>query len=141
VDDDQPSLAALLRAAAARDRSAGRASAAAAAAAPRHRARVPAGRPLPATAAGPLLRADADVGGARALRPPPPRHAARLGSAGGDAVREPLRRIFDVTVAATVLALTSPLLLIAMLAIRLETPGSPIYRQRRVGKDGVPFDV
>jgi len=56
-------------------------------------------------------------------------------------VREPLRRIFDVTVAATVLALTSPLLLIAMLAIRLETPGSPIYRQRRVGKDGVPFDV
>ena len=25
--------------------------------------------------------------------------------------------------------------------IRLESPGSPIYRQRRVGRDGEPFDV
>jgi lipopolysaccharide/colanic/teichoic acid biosynthesis glycosyltransferase len=28
-----------------------------------------------------------------------------------------------------------------MVAIRLETPGHPIYRQRRVGKDGREFDV
>jgi lipopolysaccharide/colanic/teichoic acid biosynthesis glycosyltransferase len=28
-----------------------------------------------------------------------------------------------------------------MLAIRLESRGSPIYRQRRVGKDGVPFEM
>jgi lipopolysaccharide/colanic/teichoic acid biosynthesis glycosyltransferase len=27
------------------------------------------------------------------------------------------------------------------LAIRLETKGHPIYRQRRIGKDGAPFDV
>jgi lipopolysaccharide/colanic/teichoic acid biosynthesis glycosyltransferase len=28
-----------------------------------------------------------------------------------------------------------------VIAIRLESPGSPIYRQRRVGKDGRAFDV
>jgi lipopolysaccharide/colanic/teichoic acid biosynthesis glycosyltransferase len=56
-------------------------------------------------------------------------------------VPEPLRRAFDVLVSATVLLLTSPILLGAMLAIRLESPGHPIYRQRRVGQDGAPFDV
>jgi lipopolysaccharide/colanic/teichoic acid biosynthesis glycosyltransferase len=52
-----------------------------------------------------------------------------------------LRRAFDIVVAATLLVLTSPILLVAIVAIRLETPGHPIYRQRRVGKDGVPFDM
>ena len=28
-----------------------------------------------------------------------------------------------------------------MAAIRLESPGRPIYRQRRVGKDGAPFEM
>jgi lipopolysaccharide/colanic/teichoic acid biosynthesis glycosyltransferase len=54
---------------------------------------------------------------------------------------EPLRRLFDVAVSATVLLLTSPIVLAALLAIRLESRGHPIYRQRRVGKDGAPFDV
>ena len=54
---------------------------------------------------------------------------------------EPLRRIFDVAVSATVLLLTSPIVLGALIAIRLESRGHPIYRQRRVGKDGAPFDV
>jgi lipopolysaccharide/colanic/teichoic acid biosynthesis glycosyltransferase len=56
-------------------------------------------------------------------------------------VPEPLRRAFDVLVSGTVLLLSSPLLGLALLAIRLESPGHPIYRQRRVGKDGEPFDV
>jgi lipopolysaccharide/colanic/teichoic acid biosynthesis glycosyltransferase len=51
------------------------------------------------------------------------------------------RRAFDVAVAGTALALAAPFLLLAMLAIRLESPGSPIYRQRRVGRDGRAFDV
>jgi lipopolysaccharide/colanic/teichoic acid biosynthesis glycosyltransferase len=51
------------------------------------------------------------------------------------------RRAFDVVVAATALTLAAPFLLLAVVAIRLETPGSAIYRQRRVGKDGRPFDV
>ena len=52
-----------------------------------------------------------------------------------------IRRAFDVVVAATALALTSPILAIAIVAIRLESKGHPIYRQRRIGKDGEPFDV
>jgi lipopolysaccharide/colanic/teichoic acid biosynthesis glycosyltransferase len=56
-------------------------------------------------------------------------------------MREPLRRAFDVLVAGAVLLVTAPLLLAAMIAIRLESPGHPIYRQRRVGRDGAPFDV
>jgi lipopolysaccharide/colanic/teichoic acid biosynthesis glycosyltransferase len=56
-------------------------------------------------------------------------------------VTEPLRRVFDVLVSATVLVLTSPLVALAILAIRLESKGHPIYRQHRVGKDGAPFDV
>ncbi len=54
---------------------------------------------------------------------------------------EPLRRIFDVLVSATVLLLTSPIVALAIVAIRLESKGHPIYRQHRVGKDGAPFDV
>jgi lipopolysaccharide/colanic/teichoic acid biosynthesis glycosyltransferase len=52
-----------------------------------------------------------------------------------------LRRAFDVAVAGSVLVLTSPILALAIVAIRLETPGHPIYRQRRIGRDGEPFDV
>jgi len=51
------------------------------------------------------------------------------------------RRAFDVAVAATALALSSPLLAIAIVAIRVESRGHPIYRQRRVGRDGREFDV
>jgi lipopolysaccharide/colanic/teichoic acid biosynthesis glycosyltransferase len=51
------------------------------------------------------------------------------------------RRAFDVAVAVTVLALTSPLVALALIAIRLESRGNPIYRQRRVGLDGREFDV
>jgi lipopolysaccharide/colanic/teichoic acid biosynthesis glycosyltransferase len=56
-------------------------------------------------------------------------------------MREPLRRAFDVLLSATVLIVTSPILLLAIVAIRLESKGHPIYRQHRVGRDGAPFDV
>jgi lipopolysaccharide/colanic/teichoic acid biosynthesis glycosyltransferase len=56
-------------------------------------------------------------------------------------VTEPLRRIFDVFVSAAVLTVTAPIVALAILAIRLESKGHPIYRQHRVGKDGAPFDV
>ena len=35
----------------------------------------------------------------------------------------------------------APVIAVAMLAIRLESRGHPIYRQRRVGKDGREFDL
>jgi len=50
-------------------------------------------------------------------------------------------RAFDVAIASIALVLSSPLLLLAIVAIRLESKGSPIYRQRRVGKDGQPFEM
>jgi len=52
-----------------------------------------------------------------------------------------VKRVFDVLGAAAVLVLTAPVLGFACLAVRLETPGSPIYRQRRVGKNGKHFDL
>lgn len=52
-----------------------------------------------------------------------------------------IRRAFDVVVAGAALVVTAPLIAAAMLAVRLESPGHPIYRQRRVGRDGRPFDV
>jgi lipopolysaccharide/colanic/teichoic acid biosynthesis glycosyltransferase len=51
------------------------------------------------------------------------------------------RRLFDLVVAATALVVTSPIMLAALITIRIESPGSPVYRQRRVGRDGAPFEV
>jgi lipopolysaccharide/colanic/teichoic acid biosynthesis glycosyltransferase len=51
------------------------------------------------------------------------------------------KRALDVVVAGGLLALSAPLLAIATVLIRLETHGHPIYRQRRVGLDGEPFDL
>jgi lipopolysaccharide/colanic/teichoic acid biosynthesis glycosyltransferase len=52
-----------------------------------------------------------------------------------------IRRAVDVLVAGIGLVVTAPIVLVAMLVIRLESHGHPIYRQRRVGKDGVEFDM
>ena len=52
-----------------------------------------------------------------------------------------MSRALDVVVASVALVLAAPLLLVALVAIRLESPGSPIYRQRRVGRDGEPFEL
>jgi lipopolysaccharide/colanic/teichoic acid biosynthesis glycosyltransferase len=51
------------------------------------------------------------------------------------------KRALDVVVAGTLLTLSAPLLAAATVLIRLETHGHPIYRQRRVGLDGEPFDL
>jgi exopolysaccharide biosynthesis polyprenyl glycosylphosphotransferase len=50
-----------------------------------------------------------------------------------------LKRCADVAVAAMVLVITAPLLLVIAVAIRIDSPGSALYRQRRAGKDGDPF--
>ncbi|MEA2374283.1 MAG: hypothetical protein QOD53_746 [Thermoleophilaceae bacterium] len=52
-----------------------------------------------------------------------------------------MNRALDALVAAVGLLVTAPLLAAAMLAIRLESRGSPIYRQRRVGMNGKPFEM
>jgi lipopolysaccharide/colanic/teichoic acid biosynthesis glycosyltransferase len=52
-----------------------------------------------------------------------------------------IRRAVDVLVSACVLALSAPMLALAALAIRLESAGPVIYRQRRCGLHGREFDV
>ena len=52
-----------------------------------------------------------------------------------------MRRAFDVIAALIGLILTSPFILAAMIAIRIESKGSPVYRQQRIGKDGAPFEM
>lgn len=52
-----------------------------------------------------------------------------------------MRRLFDVVAASAILAISAPVVLLAILAIRLESHGHPIYRQRRVGRDGHEFDM
>jgi lipopolysaccharide/colanic/teichoic acid biosynthesis glycosyltransferase len=51
------------------------------------------------------------------------------------------KRWLDVAITAAALVPVAPVLGIAAVAIRLESHGHPIYRQRRVGKDGHAFDV
>jgi lipopolysaccharide/colanic/teichoic acid biosynthesis glycosyltransferase len=52
-----------------------------------------------------------------------------------------IRRIVDVVVSAAVLILLFPVFLVVAMVIRLDSPGSVIYRARRVGKDGRPFQM
>jgi lipopolysaccharide/colanic/teichoic acid biosynthesis glycosyltransferase len=50
-------------------------------------------------------------------------------------------RALDVALASLGLLLSGPFLAVAMIAIRLESRGPAIYRQRRIGKDGQPFEL
>ena len=52
-----------------------------------------------------------------------------------------IRRMFDILVSTAALALSSPMLLAAIVAIKLESRGPAIYRQRRSGLRGAPFDM
>lgn len=56
-------------------------------------------------------------------------------------INQLLRRSFDFVVATTVLLVTTPLLILVIIAIRFESKGSPIFTQLRIGKDGHPFHV
>jgi lipopolysaccharide/colanic/teichoic acid biosynthesis glycosyltransferase len=51
------------------------------------------------------------------------------------------KRVLDVVVAGTALVVCAPVLAAAAALVRLETHGHAIYRQRRVGRDGEPFEL
>jgi putative colanic acid biosynthesis UDP-glucose lipid carrier transferase len=53
----------------------------------------------------------------------------------------PVKRLLDVVIAGFSLLLFLPLLAVVMLVIRLESPGSPIFRQRRTGYRGKVFTI
>jgi exopolysaccharide biosynthesis polyprenyl glycosylphosphotransferase len=50
-----------------------------------------------------------------------------------------IKRGFDLVGSALALALLSPLLLMIAIAIKLDSPGPVLYRQRRAGRYGKPF--
>jgi exopolysaccharide biosynthesis polyprenyl glycosylphosphotransferase len=51
------------------------------------------------------------------------------------------KRLFDVVTAAAGLVVASPLIALSALAVKLEDRGPVLYRQTRVGKDGVDFEL
>ena len=51
------------------------------------------------------------------------------------------KRLVDMVVGSTVLILASPIMLLASLAILIETGAPILYRQRRIGLDGIPFEM
>jgi lipopolysaccharide/colanic/teichoic acid biosynthesis glycosyltransferase len=52
-----------------------------------------------------------------------------------------VNRVADVAIAGTALALASPVLALAALAVKLEGRGPVFFRQMRVGKDGTDFEL
>ena len=55
--------------------------------------------------------------------------------------RQGLPRWADIVIAVISLVVVSPILLAAAIAIKVSSRGPVIYRQRRVGRDGVIFDL
>ena len=51
------------------------------------------------------------------------------------------RRTFDVVVALAALIAVAPLLVVIAIAIRIDSPGSPLFRQRRLGREEREFVV
>ena len=51
------------------------------------------------------------------------------------------KRTLDIAVSLIVLVLTTPLILLAGIAVRINGPGPVFFRQTRIGKDGRPFGM
>jgi lipopolysaccharide/colanic/teichoic acid biosynthesis glycosyltransferase len=52
-----------------------------------------------------------------------------------------IKRLLDIVIAAIGSVITAPVVGLLALAIRIESPGHPIYTQTRVGKDGELFSI
>ena len=52
-----------------------------------------------------------------------------------------VKRIFDIIMTTLLFILLAPLMLLISIAIRLDSTGSPFFRQRRVGENGRLFDM
>ena len=52
-----------------------------------------------------------------------------------------VRRLLDIVLGGILLLISLPIILIAAIAIRLETKGNPFFVQRRIGLGGKPFYI
>jgi lipopolysaccharide/colanic/teichoic acid biosynthesis glycosyltransferase len=52
-----------------------------------------------------------------------------------------IKRLFDMVCSALGLLVLAPLLLLATIWIKLDSPGPALFRQTRVGRHGVPFTI
>jgi len=51
------------------------------------------------------------------------------------------KRLLDIVISGAALLALSPVLLLAALAIRIDSPGGVFYRQTRVGLNGAPYEI
>jgi lipopolysaccharide/colanic/teichoic acid biosynthesis glycosyltransferase len=56
-------------------------------------------------------------------------------------VYEAAKRVFDFILGLILLIIATPIILLAAVAIRVETKGSPFFIQTRLGKNGKPFKI
>ncbi len=50
-----------------------------------------------------------------------------------------VKRVVDLVASLVLIVILSPVLMLIALAIRLDSPGPAVFRQKRLGKDAVPF--
>lgn len=70
---------------------------------------------------------------------PSPAEPVPVTSARPAALTSVTKRVLDVILAIILIALTSPILLVAALLIKVTSPGPILFRQERIGVSGVPF--
>jgi lipopolysaccharide/colanic/teichoic acid biosynthesis glycosyltransferase len=54
---------------------------------------------------------------------------------------ETTKRVFDLIIASCGLLILAPLMLLIAVAIKVDSPGSVLYRGQRVGRYGLPFEM
>lgn len=54
---------------------------------------------------------------------------------------EVLKRIFDFLMSLIAIIILSPVILIVALAVKFTSPGPMLFKQRRIGKDNVEFEI
>ena len=52
-----------------------------------------------------------------------------------------IKRLVDLTIGVTGSVVSAPVIALLAVAVRIESPGHPVYRQTRVGKDGRLFSI
>ena len=64
-----------------------------------------------------------------------------LGSASANELKKVLKRLFDIVVSSAAILILSPIFIGTAILIKLESRGPVIFKQTRVGLNGVPFTI